>query len=122
MEATDAIGIVAKGLREFFVGKAERSRVALDDAKQGKHVLGHNNYQPGRSILTHEDPQGLLDDFAGSGQAIRGTRGTPGFKERINFGEPIGEYIDPFTRESTPTQNGIIHYAKDGAHIVPAKP
>jgi tetratricopeptide (TPR) repeat protein len=37
--------------------------------KQGKHILGHRNYNPNKrkSILTHENPQELIDGFAGTG-------------------------------------------------------
>ena len=86
-------------------------------AKQGKHIPGHKNFIPGRSPLTHPDPQKLVNQFAGKGQPV-GTvsRGRPGFKERIDFGEIIGEI------NGQPTSNGIIHYSKDGVHIVPANP
>jgi RHS repeat-associated protein len=85
--------------------------------KQGKHIPGHKNFIPGRSPLTHPDPQGLLDRFAGTGQAVGAIpSGQPGFKERVDFGEIIGQV------NGQPTTKGIIHYAKDGAHIVPANP
>lgn len=35
--------------------------------KQGKHIPGHNNFQPGKSEWTHPDPQALLDQFGGTG-------------------------------------------------------
>lgn len=91
--------------------------------KQGKHIPGHKNFIAGRSELTHPDPQALVDRFAGQGiQAGKVSRGMPGFKERIDFGEVIGNYIDPVTGVSTPTTKGIIHYGADGVHIIPARP
>ncbi|HFG1056790.1 TPA: polymorphic toxin type 50 domain-containing protein [Yersinia enterocolitica] len=48
--------------------------------------------------------------------------GIPGSKERINCGQVIGNYIDPQTGISTPTTKGIVHYGKNGVHIVPARP
>jgi len=106
-----------------FAGEVRKGLDILDAAKtihlgrQGKHVPGHNNYIPGRSPLTHRDPQGLLDRFGGKGQAIGRTPiGQPGAKERVDFGEVIGEI------NGQPTTRGIIHYSKDGAHIVPANP
>jgi hypothetical protein len=91
--------------------------VPLELGSQGKHIPGHNNYIPGRSPLTHNNPQGLLDDFAGKGQPVNNVpRGQPGFKERVDFGQVIGEV------NGKPTTKGIIHYSKDGAHIVPANP
>ncbi len=90
---------------------------ALEIGKQGKHIPGHNNYIPGRSPFTHKDPQGLLDKFAGKGDPVGNVpRGQPGFKERVDFGEVIGEV------GGNPTTNGLIHYSKYGAHIVPANP
>jgi filamentous hemagglutinin len=47
--------------------------------------------------------------------------GSPGSKERVNFGEKIGIYIDE-AGNAFSTTNGIIHYSKDGIHIVPARP
>ncbi len=44
------------------------------------------------------------------------------YKERVDFGKTIGFYHNPQTQKSIPTTMGIIHYSKDGAHIVPAKP
>jgi RHS repeat-associated protein len=96
---------------------AAKGKVPLELGKQGKHIPDHNNYIPGRSPLTHNNPQGLLDDFAGKGQPVGNVpRGQPGFKERVDFGQVIGEV------NGQPTTKGIIHYSKDGAHIVPANP
>lgn len=89
--------------------------------KQGKHIPGHNNFIPGRSELT-ADPAELAKS-AGTGDPVGSVpRGSPGFKERINFGKVIGNYVDPVTGKGTPTTNGIITYAKDGIHIIPARP
>lgn len=83
--------------------------------KQGKHILGHNNFQPGKSELTHPDPQRLLDGFVGTG--VR-----HGNKEVVAFGILIGVYVAPNGIRS-PTTRGTIHYdAKGYAHIVPAAP
>jgi hypothetical protein len=47
----------------------------LEAGKQGKHIVGHNNFITGRSIFSHSDPQGLLDKFAGAGARISGAAG-----------------------------------------------
>ena len=87
----------------------------INPGKQGKHVPGHNNFQPGKSELTHPDPQGLLDRGAGTGVQH-------GNKEVVDFGEPIGTHVAP-DGTRTPTTRGTIHYDQSGgAHIVPAKP
>ncbi|MBZ4396328.1 polymorphic toxin type 50 domain-containing protein [Myxococcus sp. AS-1-15] len=93
------------------------ARVLLEEAKQGKHIVGHQNYIPGRSPFTHPNPQGLLDRFSGQGQPVGSVaRGQPGFRERVDFGEVIGQV------NGQPTTRGIIHYSSQGAHIVPANP
>jgi len=102
---------------------APRPRPKLDQGKQGKHVPGHNNFQPGKSELTHPDPQRLLNERAGTGQQLGNKPvGQPGSKERVDFDTTIGNYVDPATGQATPTTVGIVHYASDGAHIVPARP
>ena len=63
-----------------------------------------------------DDAQRLIDDFAGTGEWI-GTN-----KERVNFGEVIGQYVNPAKNEAVDTTVGIIHYSKTGTHIVPAQP
>ncbi len=87
----------------------------INVGKQGKHIPGHPNYQAGKSILTG-NAQKLLDQYAGKGQWIGQN------KERVDFGQVIGKYVDPATGKAFQTTKGIIHYSKNGAHIVPARP
>ncbi|WP_269042719.1 polymorphic toxin type 50 domain-containing protein, partial [Photorhabdus laumondii] len=83
--------------------------------QQGKHITGHNNYIPGRSPLAEGvDPQKLLNGVHSGEYPI--IRMTPRNQPIVNFGKPIGKY------EGQPTNYGIIHYGKNGAHIVPANP
>jgi len=92
----------------------------INAGQQGKHQPGHNNYQSGKSILT-ADPASL-GRHAGTGQQVGNVDvGLPGSKERVNFGENIGTYIDQ-AGNASPTANGIIHYGKNGIHIVPSRP
>ncbi|GBC62562.1 hypothetical protein DENIS_3534 [Desulfonema ishimotonii] len=68
-------------------------------------------------VFTHKDPQGLLDKFAGKGERINDNR------ERVDFGENIGWFIDKATSIAYKTTKGTIRYNKKGeAHIVPARP
>ncbi len=92
--------------------------IKLNAGQQGKHIKGHNNYTPGKSILygNLDDAQGLLNEYAGTGQKINEN------KERVNFGKVIGEYINPETGEALVTTKGIIHYGDKGAHIIPSRP
>jgi hypothetical protein len=95
----------------------------LHQGQQDKHIEGTNNFDPRRSVLTDPDPQGLLDRFGGTGTAVNDVPGgQPGFRERVNFGKIIGNFVDDDTGRSYPTTNGIIHYSKKGAHIVPSNP
>ncbi|WP_235592538.1 MULTISPECIES: polymorphic toxin type 50 domain-containing protein, partial [Pseudomonas] len=102
-------------------GKSVAKEVpAVKWSAQEKHFPGHNSYTPGRSVLT-SDPRKLAES-AGTGQQVGNIPvGMPGSKERVNFGGSIGTYIDG-AGVATPTANGIIHYSKDGIHIVPARP
>jgi RHS repeat-associated protein len=99
----------------------KRNIPEIHPGKQGKHIPGHKNYIPGRSKLT-ADPNKLASK-AGTGQPVNEVpQGMPGYKERIDFGFVIGEYIDS-RGVSTPTTIGIITYSKDGTiHIIPARP
>ena len=95
----------------------------IHEGKQGKHQPGHNNFQEGKSEMTHDNPQKLVDEHAGSGQQVGNkTVGEAGSKERVNFGENIGNHVDQASGTKTPTNVGIIHHSKNDVHIVPAKP
>lgn len=98
----------------------ERIRQKVHVGKQGKHVPGHINYEPGKSIL-RADPD-VLASRAGTGQQIgKIPVGQPGSKERVLFNDVIGDYVDE-AGNAFPTRTGIIHYSKDGIHIVPGRP
>ena len=90
----------------------------IDSIKQGKHIPGSDNYIPGKSMLTIslEHAQELVDKYTGNGDKVNDN------KERVDFGETIGKYVDPSTGAESDTTIGIIHYSKTGTHIVPAKP
>ena len=86
--------------------------------KQGKHILGHNNYINGKSIMdiSINDAQKLVNKYSGTGQKIGANR------ERVNFEVVIGKYVDPKTGKKYDTTVGTIHYSNDGTHIVPERP
>ncbi len=89
--------------------------------KQGKHIPGHNNYQPGKGIL-RADPEELAR-HAGTGSSLRPTPvGQPGSRELVDFGKIIGDHVDEVTGAATQTRWGIITYGKDGIHIFPVRP
>ena len=111
-KASDVAKAVDKG--SSFSGFSKR----LHLGKQGKHIVGHNNYQDEKSILeiSIDEAQDLINKYSGKGQKIGINR------ERINFEKIIGDYIDPQTGESYKTTVGTIHYSKTGTHIVPERP
>ncbi len=90
----------------------------VHNGRQGKHIIGHNNYIEGKSIFsgTTNDANKLIKKFSGTGNK-KGPN-----KELVDFGKTIGTYVDPQSNVHKPTTKGIIHYSKDGAHIVPARP
>ncbi|WP_418646900.1 RHS repeat-associated core domain-containing protein [Thauera butanivorans] len=105
-------------LKSSGAGKGVRPEVNW--GQQAKHFPGHNNYMPGKSTLTANPSK--LADKAGTGQQIGNVPvGSPGSKERVDFGENIGKYVD-LNGSASATSNGIIHYGKNGIHIVPARP
>ena len=104
-----------KQRREWF------ANVKIEPDKQGKHIPNHRNFKPGNSEWTHPDPQRILRENAGKGQKVAGNPGEAGYRERIDCGEIIGYYADK-SGEKISTTMANIHYSKEGAHIVPARP
>jgi len=101
---------LAGGVSSLFSGGAETAdEIAAETpeinmGRQGKHIPGDNNFIPGRSELT-ADPAELVK-HAGSGEPVGNVpRGMPGFKERVDFGEVIGNYVDS-SGAKTPTTKG----------------
>lgn len=90
----------------------------VHSGRQGKHIVGHNNYQKGKSVFsgTTDDAEKLIKEFAGKGQKVNDT------VERVDFKKIIGQYVDMETGEIYDTTVGTIRYSQNGAHIVPAKP
>ncbi|MCY8153882.1 T7SS effector LXG polymorphic toxin [Bacillus spizizenii] len=99
--------------------------VKVKPGAQEKHIPNTPNYKQeiangkNKSIFygDNKTAQKLLDKFAGKGQLLPN-----GKKERVDFGKPIGKYYDRDTGEYIETTRGMIHYGKDGAHIVPSEP
>ncbi len=113
---TDAEKVLQEPSKKFWA--QQETNLKIDDGKQGKHVVGHNNYDPTgkKSIFEHSDPERLIKKFAGTGERdprSTGDKGQPGYKENVNFQEFI---------ERISTTCGKIHYAKNGVHIVPRDP
>ena len=101
--------------------RSDSTNKTIHSGKQGKHIPGHNNYKEGRSYLTitEQQAQELVNQYAGTGQIIRDRNGKYTGKERITTNDQIGVCIDLEGNE-VPTKSFMIHYSKDGVHIVPA--
>lgn len=68
------------------------------------------------------NPQLLVNKYAGTGQAANKVPlGQPGSVERISTNQVIGTYFENGIPIG-PTTNFTIRYAKDGVHIIPARP
>lgn len=95
----------------------------IEAGKQGKHILGHNNYIDGRSYLTvtMDEAQKLVDQYAGIGELRRDQAGQWTHKEFIKLENPIGVWVDPKTGAQVKTNRFAIHYSKKGVHIVPTR-
>ncbi len=92
------------------------------DGKQGKHILGHNNFIKGRSYLKEGiDVQTLVDKYAGNGEIKRDKSGKWAHKEKIITDDVIGYVVSLVDGSEEPTKAFIIHYSKNGVHIVPGK-
>lgn len=123
--ALSALGGMSKAGKDSGSSASSTAKPSINQGQQNKHVPVTNEYKIAseaglnKSVLTVQ-PDSLLSKL-GTGQQVGNMSiGTPGSKERINYGKVIGNYIDPQTGVSTPTTNGIVHYGRNGVHIVPA--
>ncbi|MGM0174100.1 polymorphic toxin type 50 domain-containing protein [Enterococcus sp. DIV0800] len=101
--------------------KDGKYNVTVHEGKQGKHIIGHNNYKSGKSyLLENVDPQQLVNEFAGTGEILRRRNGDWANKELIFQDEFIGVNIEKDTPSQIEFTKGFtIHYSKKGVHIVP---
>jgi hypothetical protein len=119
--SAEAVLSKLKSEDELPPGRTDRVlAVPVHVGRQGKHLPGHNNFQPGGSVLLANPA--VLDQKAGTGEQVgRVPLGESGSKERVLFDAEIGYYVDESGRR-LPTRVGIVHYSRDGIHIVPARP
>ena len=88
-------GIVEAGVAEIIGGEQVSTTpgYTINDGRQGRHIVGHDNFVEGRSEIT-VDPVELLSRL-GTGQQVGDHPvGDPGSRERIDFGREIGIYVD----------------------------
>ena len=95
--------------------------------KQNKHIPGSHNFIPGESkvIVSSKKLESLLEKYAGTGKNVNDLKfGQPNYRERINFGEVIGKYVNSNSApKGIPTSKGIVIYDKQGRiHMFPSEP
>ncbi len=107
-----------RGSRDDGFRKVRGFTTKIHEGRQGKHIIGHNNYQKGKSVLhlSMARAQELAERHAGTGKAYASNR------ETIDFHEVIGTWVSQDGTKRARTTRGTIHYSKDGCHIVPAPP
>ena len=111
-----------------------RSTTKIAGGSQNKHVPGTNEYKQklrnaelegkGRypSILTHSDPQRILDRFSGTGFYPRPQKEVVDIGELMGFWQDTEGDIGP-VGHFYPTTRGTIHYNESGGgHIIPSRP
>lgn len=107
-----------RGSRDDGFRKVNGFTTRIHADRQGKHIPGHRNYIPSRSVLrlSIAEAQQLVEEYAGTGK-WKGTN-----KKLIEFGTIIGTWVKDDGLERAPTTRGFIHYSKTGCHIVPSRP
>lgn len=113
-----ALNAKIKEIREYIRSKQP---LKIEIGKQGKHILGHNNYIEGRSYLTIslEEAQELINKYAGTGEIKFTLKGEWDKKETITIDKEIGVNVSMLDGLETKTNSFKIHYSKKGTHIVP---
>ncbi|MCP3660099.1 MAG: hypothetical protein GY830_07235 [Bacteroidetes bacterium] len=90
----------------------------IHEGQQGKHILGHNNFIPGKSIL-EANAKKLLNGLHSKKYKIIEIINE--HQVIVDFAETIGIAYHKDGKIFGPTKYGKIHYGKNGAHIVPSK-
>lgn len=101
--------------------KLGKIKTTVLEGRQGKHIIGHNNYKTGKSYLniSLDEVQKIVDKYAGTGTILRDSSGKWIHKERIKVDKFIG--VCCYNDTEKLTKSAIIHYSKKGVHIVPGK-
>ena len=89
--------------------------------RQALHQPSSKMYTPGRSVLTHPNPQGLLDTYAGTGQPVHGVRDRQGIGNELTFASRLGTVLiwtEPCYRQLKGSfimtvRVGLISYLRD---------
>lgn len=118
--------IDSNGQQDYNIFKARHKILTTDweihDGKQGKHILGHNNYQSGSYFKNGIDISKLAKENLGRGEFKMDVKGNWTNKEFITVNKNIGYDVDKITKIHTETNRFSIHYdSKNKIHLVPRK-
>lgn len=92
----------------------------IHGGRQGKHIIGHNNYGGKSYLLPDIDPQELVNRYAGSGEIRRTDSGRWVGRQFFENDSYIGMVVDGNTGEKIRTKYFSVEYSKEkGTHIVP---
>lgn len=111
-------GGLASKVGELYDKLMSDNNYKVSETDQTKHIKGSSNYNPNKSEFYGDvsKAQKLINSHKGKGEMINDN------KERVDFGEVIGGYVNS-KGEKIDTTIGIIHTSKKkGSHIVPARP
>lgn len=94
----------------------------IHEGRQGKHILGHNNYKGKSYLFESINPQEFINRYAGTEEIRRNKKsGTWIRKGFITHDKDIGYVVHTKTGKKLLTNRFAIHYSKRGVHIVPVK-
>ncbi len=101
--------------------KSDEVVKSILEGKQGKHIIGHNNYIEGRSylIISIDKAQELVNKYAGTGEVLFASDGKWRNQEVITTDRVIGYNVSDVDGSEVETKDFKIHYSKKGTHIVP---
>lgn len=100
----------------------------LDKDKQGAHVIGNPAFEkriengefPSYITVSKMEIQRIINDYSLTGSVIKKNDGQ--IIEIITADKPFGVACSIVTNEKKKTNKGVIHYSKDGTHLVPTWP
>lgn len=94
--------------------------LSIHEGRQGKHIIGHNNYNGGSYLLKGINPQDIVNKYAGTGEVRRSDSGNWIRKQFFEHSDYIGVVVDNKTGKKTKTKYFSIECSKEkGTHIVP---
>ena len=109
--------------RIVFTNKFKTNEFSLElhEGKQGKHILGHNNYDNNKSVIviTNDEIKELVKAKHGTGKILITDKGTLTNKEIIKNENYVGYCVE--NNKKVYTKYLTIHYSKTGFHVVPKK-